>query len=65
MLGCDAGRVLIALGAAVAADAHAGQPLRYAIAIGLALAQSTFNPAQRALVPLLVSTPSELTATAR
>jgi MFS family permease len=63
MLGCDAGRLTIALGAAIAADAHAGQPLRYAIAIGLALAQSTFNPAQRALIPLLVATPAELTAT--
>ncbi|HEY1481049.1 MAG TPA: cyclic nucleotide-binding domain-containing protein [Gaiellales bacterium] len=63
MLGCDLARLLIALAAAVAADAHAGQPLRYAIAIGLALSQSTFNPAQRALVPLLVATPSELTAT--
>jgi MFS family permease len=62
MLGCDSARLVIALAAAVAADAHAGQAVRYAVAIGLALAQSTFNPAQRALVPLLVATPSELTA---
>jgi MFS family permease len=62
MLGCDTARLAIALAAAIAADAHAGQAVRYAVAIGLALAQSTFNPAQRALVPLLVSAPSELTA---
>jgi predicted MFS family arabinose efflux permease len=62
MLTCDAARLVIALAAAVAADADAGQTLRYVVAIGLALAQSTFNPAQRSLVPLLVSTPTELTA---
>ena len=62
MLGCDSARVVIALAAAIAADEHAGQAVRVVVAIGLALAQSTFNPAQRALVPLLVSTPIELTA---
>ncbi len=62
MLTCDGARVLIALGAALAAYDHAGQSVRYLVAIGLALAQSTFNPAQRSLVPLLVQTPTELTA---
>jgi predicted MFS family arabinose efflux permease len=62
MLGCDTARLVIAVAAAVAADVHAGQAVRYGVAIGLALAQSTFNPAQRALVPLLVTTPAELTA---
>ncbi|HEY3613238.1 MAG TPA: MFS transporter, partial [Gaiellales bacterium] len=62
MLGCDAARLLIAVAGAIAADAHAGEGVRYAVAICLALAQSTFNPAQRALVPLLVAAPAELTA---
>ncbi len=62
MLACDAARLVIAVAAAVAAETHAGKTVSYAVAIGLALAQSTFNPAQRALVPLLVATPAELTA---
>jgi MFS family permease len=62
MLGCDIARCAIALAAAFAASEHAGEGVRLAVAMGLALAQSTFNPAQRSLVPLLVETPAELTA---
>jgi predicted MFS family arabinose efflux permease len=62
MLACDAVRFGLALAAALVAAAGARGWALYPIAIGFAVAQSTFNPARRSIVPLLVGAPSELTA---
>jgi predicted MFS family arabinose efflux permease len=62
MLLCDLARLTLALAAALAAAEGVRGWVLYPISVGLAVAQSAFNPARRALVPLLVGAPAQLTA---
>jgi MFS family permease len=62
LLAIDLVRSLVAAVAAVLAAAHAPSWILLVLAATLMTATAVSNPARRALVPLLVSTPAELTA---
>jgi predicted MFS family arabinose efflux permease len=62
LLGIDLLRAVVAAAAAGLAAAHAPNAVLLVLAATLMTATAVSNPARRALVPLLVDTPAELTA---